>query len=177
MPEQLCFINQRRPQGPRLYQQGMQGAPYSYYHNNQSAPIQPWYTPTPPSWSTPPNWPYHTSYHPHLVNQPFQQYVPQQTQWNNPSKGWRPQQNQPPALMPPPQPKPHLTHVSPPRLPKLPGQSNPNSNKRQAQQAPSGETSYPAYAVEIEEVNIRLERVLLDNHPPSPPVEVEEENE
>ena len=26
-PEQLCFINQRRPQGPRSYQQGMQCAP------------------------------------------------------------------------------------------------------------------------------------------------------
>ena len=99
MLEQLCFINQRRPQGPQSYQQSMKGAPYSYYHNNQSAPVQPWYTPTPSSWSTPPNWPYNPSYHPQPVNQPFQQYAPQQPQWNNTSQGWRPQQNQPPTLM------------------------------------------------------------------------------
>ena len=35
MPEKICFINKRRPQGPRPYQQGMSGAPYSYYHNNK----------------------------------------------------------------------------------------------------------------------------------------------
>ena len=106
IPEKLCFINQRRPQGPWPYQQGMQGAPYSYYYNNQSAPMQPWYTPTPSSWSTPPTWPSNPSYHPQPVNQPFQQYVPQQPQWKNPSQAWRPQQNKLPTLMPPPQTQP-----------------------------------------------------------------------
>ena len=72
MPEKLCFINQRRPQGPQPYQRGIQSAPYSYYHNNQSAPMQPWYIPSPPSWSTPPTWPYNPAYHPKLGNEPFQ---------------------------------------------------------------------------------------------------------
>ena len=31
--------------------------------------------------------------------------------------------------------------------------------------------------MEIHEVNIRLGRVILENHPPSPPIEIEEENE
>ena len=78
--------------------------------------------------------------------------------------------------MPPPQPQPHLTHATPPRLPIL-AQPNPNPNNRQTQQAPSGETSYPTYAMEIQEVNLRSGRVLLDNHPPSPPVDFEEEKE
>ena len=38
-PEQLCFINKRMLQGPRSYQKGMQGAPYSYKHINQNAPM------------------------------------------------------------------------------------------------------------------------------------------
>ena len=71
-PEKLFFINHRRPQGPRSYQQGAQVAPYSYYQKNKNAPIQYWYTPTPPSWPTPPTWPYNHPYHPQLVNQPFQ---------------------------------------------------------------------------------------------------------
>ena len=31
--------------------------------------------------------------------------------------------------------------------------------------------------MEIHDINLRLGRVLPDNHPPSPPIEVEEENE
>ena len=149
MLEKLCFINQRRPQDPRSYQQGMTGAPYYYYHNNQNAPMQPWYTPTPPSWSTSPTWPYNPSYNPQPVKKPFQQYVPQQPQWNNPSQGCRPQQNQPPTLMPPPQPQPQITHASPPKLPQMPIEPNPNLNNRQEQQVYSGETYYPNYVVEI----------------------------
>ena len=37
--EPLYFLNQRRPQGPRPYQQGMQGTPQAYYSPNQSAPL------------------------------------------------------------------------------------------------------------------------------------------
>ena len=85
-PDQLCFIQQRRPQSLRSYKHGVQGAPYSYYHNNKSAPMQPWYTPTPPSWPTPPTWPYNPPYHPKLMYQQFQLYVPQKYKWNNPSQ-------------------------------------------------------------------------------------------
>lgn len=51
--EQLFYINQRRPQGPRPYQQGMQGESYSYYNPNHNAFIPPWCPPAHPSWSTP----------------------------------------------------------------------------------------------------------------------------
>jgi len=56
--EQLYLINERRPQGPRPYQQGMQGASYSYYHPNQNETLPPWCSSTHPSWSTPSPWPY-----------------------------------------------------------------------------------------------------------------------
>ena len=59
----------------------------------------------------------------------------------------------------------------------MPAQENPNPNNRQAQQAYSGETSYPAYVVEIQEINLRLGRILCDNQPPSPHREIEEERE
>jgi len=59
----------------------------------------------------------------------------------------------------------------------MPAQPNPNLNNRQAQQVYSGETSYPTYAVEIQEINLRSRRVLPDNQPPSPPRESEEERE
>ena len=88
-----------------------------------------WYTHTPPSWLTPPTHPYNPPYHPQPMNQPFQRYVPKQSHWNNPSQGWRPQQNQLPTLMPPPQPQRHLTHVAPPRLP-IPIHPNLNPNNR-----------------------------------------------
>ena len=130
MARQLCFVNQRRPQGPQPYQKGMQGENYSYYHNNQSAPMQPSYTPTYSSWSTPPIFSYNLSYHHQIVNQPFQQYIPQQPQWSNPSQGWRPRHNQPPTPMTPPQIQPQLTHVALPRLPQIPSQPNPNPNNR-----------------------------------------------
>ena len=78
--------------------------------------------------------------------------------------------------MPPPQPQPQLTHVAPPRLLIL-AQPNPNPNNRQEHQAPNGETSHPAYVVEVQKVNLRSGRVIPDNHHPSPPIEVEEEKE
>jgi len=56
-------------------------------------------------------------------------------------------------------------------------QPNPNPNNRQAQQVYSGETSYPAYAVEIQEINLGSGRVLSDNQTPCPPKESEEERE
>ena len=55
---------------------------------------------------------------------------------------------------------------APPRQPQMPAQPNPNPNNRQAQQVYSGETSYPTYAVEIQEINLRSGRVLPDNQPP-----------
>jgi len=39
------------------------------------------------------------------------------------------------------------------------------------------ETSYPTYAMEIHEINLRYQRVLPDNQPPSPLRESEEERE
>ena len=39
--DQFWFINKRMPQGPRPYQQGMQGAHYYYYNPNQTTPLQP----------------------------------------------------------------------------------------------------------------------------------------
>jgi len=40
--KQLCYINQRRPHGPRPYQQVMQGSSYSYYNHNQNTFVPPW---------------------------------------------------------------------------------------------------------------------------------------
>ena len=37
--KQLCYINQRRPHGPRPYQQGMQGSSHAYYNRNQTKSI------------------------------------------------------------------------------------------------------------------------------------------
>jgi len=57
----------------------------------------------------------------------------------------------------------------------MPTQPNPNPNNRQAQQVYSGETSYATYAVEIQEINLRSRRILLNDQPPSPHSGVEEE--
>lgn len=59
----------------------------------------------------------------------------------------------------------------------MPAQPNLNPNNRQAQQAYNGETSYLAYAIEIQEINLRYGRILPDNQHPSPHREVEEERE
>lgn len=59
----------------------------------------------------------------------------------------------------------------------MPAQPNLNPNNRQTQQIYSGETSYPTYAVEIREINLRSGKILPDNKPPSPHREVEEERE
>jgi len=59
----------------------------------------------------------------------------------------------------------------------MPDQPNPYLNNRQAQQVYNGETSYPAYAVEIQEINLRSRRVIPDNQYPSQPKETEEEKE
>jgi len=52
-----------------------------------------------------------------------------------------------------------------------------NPNNKQAQQVYSGETSYPAYVGEIQEINLSSRRVLSENQPPLPPEELEEEKE
>ena len=59
----------------------------------------------------------------------------------------------------------------------MPAQPNPNLNNKQAPQVYYGETSYPAYVVEIQEINLRSGRVLPDNQPPPPCRDVEEERE
>jgi len=59
----------------------------------------------------------------------------------------------------------------------MPSQPNLNPNNKQAQQVHSGENPYPAYAMEIQEINLQSGRVLPDNHTPSPPEEFEEEKE
>ena len=56
-------------------------------------------------------------------------------------------------------------------------QPNLNPNNKQAQQFYNGDTSYPVYDVEIQEINLRFGIVLPYNHPPSPPKELEEEKE
>jgi len=44
--KQLCYIHQRRPPGPRPYQQGMQGPSHAYYNPNQAKNIPSWGPPT-----------------------------------------------------------------------------------------------------------------------------------
>eukprot|EP00253_Pinus_taeda_P026150 PITA_26150 len=85
--------------------------------------------------------------------------------------------NNAPALLPPPPAQPQLLHSAPPKQPQIPAHPNLNLNNRQAQQVYSGETSYPAYVVEIQEINLRSGRFLPDNQPPPPHREVEEEIE
>ena len=68
------------PQGPHPYQQGMEGVPYSYYHENQNEPFEAWYSYNPPSWPTPTSCPYSHPYHPQPINQSFWQYVRQPPQ-------------------------------------------------------------------------------------------------
>ena len=79
--------------------------------------------------------------------------------------------------MPPPQPQPHITHAAPPKLSQISARQNLNPKNRHAHSVYNGDTSYPAYDVEIQKINIRSGRVLLDNHPLSPPVDFEEEKE
>eukprot|EP00253_Pinus_taeda_P027666 PITA_27666 len=57
----------------------------------------------------------------------------------------------------------------------MPAQLNPNPNNRQAQQVYIGETTCPTYVVEIQEINLRSGKVLLDCQPP--PLEEEEEKQ
>ena len=59
----------------------------------------------------------------------------------------------------------------------MPTQSNLNPNNRWAQKVYSGETSYLANVMEIQEVNLRSGRVLLDNQPPPPPRKSEQERD
>ena len=68
-----------------------------------------------------------------------------------------------------------MLQFSLPKQPQMPAQPNLNPNNRQAQQVYSGETSYPSYALKIQEINLRSGRVIPDNQPPSPPRESEEE--
>jgi len=59
----------------------------------------------------------------------------------------------------------------------MPAQPNPNPNNKHEQQIYSEETSYPAYVMEIQEINLKFGRFLPNNQPPSPLEELEEEKE
>ena len=72
--EQIYYINQKRPLGPRPYQQGMQGSPHAHYRPNQNAATPSWGPPTHPSWCTPPPWTCASHYHSQPPNQSFQPY-------------------------------------------------------------------------------------------------------
>ena len=85
--------------------------------------------------------------------------------------------NNAPALFPSPTSEPQFLHPTPPKQPQIPTQPNLNLNIRKAQQVYSGETSYHAYVMEMEEINLRSRRVLPENQPPSPPRESEEKRE
>lgn len=89
--------------------------------------------------------------------------------------GWRPQTNQPLALLPPSQPQPQLTHLNPPKKTQFMTKPNPNPKNKHTKKFYIRETYYLAYVVEIQEINFRYAKVLLENHPPSPPKELEEE--
>lgn len=103
--------------------------------------MPPWYSSRHPSWSRPHSWPYAPKYPPWPINQPFQPDAPQLPQWNNPSQGWRAQLNQPPVILPPPQPQPQLTHPALPKQAQMHCQPNPTLNNKKEQQFYSGETS------------------------------------
>jgi len=100
-----------------------------------------------------------------------------QPQWNAPPQGWRSPYNNSPTLLPSPPTQPQILHSAPPKQPQILAQPNPNLNNKQAHQVYSRETSYPTYAVEIQETNLRFGRVLPDNQPLPPPREVEDERE
>ena len=118
--EQLFYINQRRPPGPRPYQQGMQGSSHANYNPNQTTTIPYLGPPAHPSWSTPLPWSYASQYHSQPTSQSFQPYAPPQPRWNTPLQGWRPQYNNDPALLPPPPAQPQLLHSPPPKQPQMP---------------------------------------------------------
>jgi len=80
--EPLYFLNQRRPHGPRPYQQGMQGTSRAYYNPRQSAHIPSWGPPAHPSWSTHPPWSFTSQYHAQLAAHSFQSHVQPQPHWN-----------------------------------------------------------------------------------------------
>lgn len=95
----------------------------------------------------------------------------------NPSQGWRSRVNWPPMLLPPPEPQTHLTVSTPNEQPQMPSQRNLNLNNKKEQQIYNGETSYPSYVMELQEINLPSARVLPDNHPPCPLEELEKEKE
>lgn len=59
----------------------------------------------------------------------------------------------------------------------MPSQRNLNLNNNQAQQVYSGETPYPTFVVEIQEINLWSERDLPNNQPSYPPKDIEKEKE
>lgn len=73
--EHLCYFNQRRPHGPRPYQEGMQGSSHAYYNPNQTIVIPSQGPPAHPSQSTPPPWSYASQYHSQPGSQSFQPYT------------------------------------------------------------------------------------------------------
>ena len=97
----LYYINQRRPHGPRSYQQELQGTYETYYDPYQATFIPSWGPPAHPSWFTPPPCSFTDPYYAQLVAHSFHSYAQPQPRWNAPLQG-RPQYNYPPAHLPPP---------------------------------------------------------------------------
>jgi hypothetical protein len=98
---------------------------------NTQIPSQPWYNPNPSPWIVPNPWKYQGKPIPSPY-QPFPSFPQNQNpQWNHPPQGWRPQNFQQPALMPPPpQPNNTIQNSVPPKQPQLPAQSSPNPNNK-----------------------------------------------
>jgi hypothetical protein len=125
--ESLYYMNQRRPHGPRSYQQEMQGIPETYYDPYQAIFMPSWDPPAHPSWSTPPPWSYSPCsftdpYYAQPVAHSFHPYAQPQPQWNAPYQEWRPQYHSHPTHFPPPPAHPQPSPPPPPRQPQMPTQ-------------------------------------------------------
>jgi len=80
----------------------------------------------------------------------------QNPQWSQPLRGWRPQNFQKPALMPPPPQINNTTQNSvPPKQPQLPAQPAPNPNNKQVQPVYNSKITYQTYSLEVQEINLR----------------------
>lgn len=120
--EPLHYMNQRRPHGPRSYQQELQGTSETYYDPYQATFMPSWGPPAHPSWSTPPPCSFPKPYYAQPVAHSFHSYAQPQPQWNAPYQEWRPQYNSHPAHFPPPPAHPQPSPPPPPRQPQMPTQ-------------------------------------------------------
>jgi len=128
--EPLYYMNQRRPHGPRSYQQELQGTSETYYDPYQATSMPSWGPPAHPSWFTPPPYSFTDPYYAQPVANSFHSYDQPQPQWNAPHQGWRPQYNSPPTHFPPPpaqpQTHPHPSQIYTPTQLPIPPSPNPH---------------------------------------------------